>query len=170
MIYSTIKKLLVVALLGIGAWIHSVEGIGTAWYLYAAALILLATQLLFGNVWVAFGELKKGNAVQAELLINKNRFPQLLLKGHRAYYHFVKGMVSLNRKDLEEGQLHLESAANLGMRTTTDNALVCLNIAHIQFLKERPAQAQQWLKRARSFDTNDLMIKENIAKMEQALQ
>lgn len=138
-------------------------------YLYIASFILLLTYFLFGNISAAFVNLRKGKLENAEKLIQQVFRPSWLIKGHRAYYHFIKGMIALQRKEMAEGEHHLKAALSTGLRTDTDKALTALNLAHITYVGGRKEEARQHLKKAKTFETNDLMIKENITKMEQAL-
>ena len=170
MFHTKIRFYLILLFLFLGIILHFEQGWSSAWYLYVAALILWITHFLFGNVWAAFGKLKKGKLDDAERLIEQIKRPQYLAKGHRAYYHLVKGMIALQRKAFEEAEAQLTDALAIGLRSGNDNALTALNLAHICFVEKRYADAQAYLQQARSYQSNDLLIKENLEKMEQALQ
>lgn len=146
-------------------------GVGArgAFYLYAAGLLLLATHIFFGTVWLAFQQLKRGKLLQAEVLLNQIKRPQWLLKGHRAYYHFTKGMVLLKNKKLPAAQPHLEEALQLGLRTSMDKALAHLNLAHIYYVETKLTQAEKHLEAVKAIPINDLMIKQHVEQLERAL-
>ncbi len=144
-------------------------GIGSAWYLYIASIILLATHFLFGTVWAAFSTLKKGKVNEADNLLNRIKKPEWLLKSHRAYYHFTKGMIAIQHKDTPTAQNHLKQALDLGLRTDNDNALSALHIAHSSFVERDYKQSSAYLQKAKAFNSNDLMIKENLKELENAL-
>ncbi len=167
-LYS-IRLSLILLFVGAGILLHGKMGIGSAWCFYLTALILLATHFLFANVWSAFTTLKKGNALKAELMLSKIRKPQWLARSPKAYFHFTKGMIDLQNKKLGEAELHLQEALKLGLRTPNDHALTALNIAHIHFVRKERTQARKYLEKAKNYESNDLMIKENIKKMEAVL-
>lgn len=170
MFLARIRFLIAVIIIALGAVIHFKTGIGSAWYMYLAGFIILATHFLFGNVMMAFGRLNKGDVDTAENLILQTKRPDFLLKSHRAYYYFVLGMVALQKKQTGFGEQHLKQALDLGLRTDTDNALVAINIAHVHFVKKEYQKANEFRIKAESFNSNDLMIKENMKKLQGALK
>ncbi len=153
----------------IGAVLHFRTGIGSAWYLYAAAFILMITHFLFGNVLTAFAHLNKGQLAQAEEIIDDIKRPDFLLKGHRAYYHFVKGMIALQHKEYPEAEESLKQALDTGLRTSTDKALTGLNLAHMCFLQKRFPESRQYVEQVKTFGSTDLMIKDKVKELEAAL-
>ena len=162
----SIRLSLILLFLGVGILLHGKMGIGSAWYFYVTAFILLVTHFLFANVWSAFASLKKGNAMEAELMLSKIKKPQWLARSPKAYFHFTKGMIDLQNKKIGTAESHLKEALKLGLRNQDDYALTALNIAHIHFVKKERTQARKYLEKAKSYEANDLMIKENIRKME----
>lgn len=170
MLYAKIRLVLVLLFLILGVVLHIYTGIESAWYLYLASFLLLITHFLFGNIWAAYGQLRKGNINEADQMVNSIKRPQWLLKQHRAYYFFIKGMIALQRKLLDQSEQHLQQALELGLRTNNDKALVSLNLAHINYTQNKRDAALQFLEKAKSFDSNDLLIKEHIGKLEQALK
>lgn len=171
MFYHYARQLIIASLFAVLIFVFFNQGLSTTWFLYLAiVLLLLVSFVLFGNVWLAFHYLKKGDLVQSEKLLHTTLLPEYLYKGHRAYYFFIKGMIFLQRKQLAEAELDLQKALDLGLRTSNDNAMAALNLAHIAFVEKRYQDAQQRVQLTKSFETKDLMIKENIEKMELALQ
>jgi len=170
MYYGKIRLYLVLLFLILGVVLHVQVGFEAAWYLYVAAAILLVTHFLFGTVWAAFRKLHKGDVDEAEILLNQIKRPEWLLKRHRAYYHFIRGMIALQRKELEEGKDNLEAALKIGLRTNNDRALTTLNLAHIHYLQEKHDAARAYLKEMNAFDYDDLMIKENAESLQKVLQ
>src|SRR5690606_26083157 len=122
MLTARIRIALILLFLLIGVVLHVRYGFSPAWYLYATSLILLFTHFAFGNVWAAFSKLQKGKIPEAELLINQIKKPQWLAKQNRTYYHFIKGMIALQKRDLEEGESHLKIAVARKLRSANDNA------------------------------------------------
>ena len=170
MFFARVRFLIGIVIIAIGAAIHFKEGIGSAWYMYLGGVIILLTHFLFGNVSLAFNKLNKGLVDEAEDLILQIKRPEWLLKRHRAYYFFVLGMIALQKKQKGFGEQHLKEALNLGLRSDTDNALAALNIAHANFVKKNYEVANEYRIKASSFNSDDLMIKENLKKLEEALK
>ncbi|TXB62240.1 tetratricopeptide repeat protein [Phaeodactylibacter luteus] len=153
----------------LGALLHARLGLSQAWYLYAGAGLLAMTQLLMGNVWSAYSALKRGQLQQASRILKQVWAPGMLLKRNRAYFYFTKGMLALQAKQLDGAATGLEEAINTGLEHPNDGALAALNLAHISYVKQNWGSAAEWLEKARSFAVNDLMIKEKMSELEQAL-
>lgn len=170
MFLARIRFLIGVLIIALGGLIHFKVGFSSAWYMYLAGVIILATHFLFGNVMLAFGRLKKGDVDGAENLILQTKRPDFLLKTHRAYYYFTLGMIALQKKQTGFGRQHLEQALALGLRTPTDNALAAINIADVCFVKKDYKKSDEFRLKAQSFNSNDLMIKEHLKKLEAALK
>jgi tetratricopeptide (TPR) repeat protein len=160
---------LIALFLILGVVLHLQLGISQAWYLYAAAALLILSHLFLGNVWQAFSMLKRGKPAKAEKMLGHTWAPGLLLKSNRAYYYFTQGMLHLQREELDTARPLLEQATQLQLRYANDNALAHLNLAHIHFVQKNKTEAAQHLATAKSFEPTDLMIKDNLEKMQQAL-
>jgi len=169
MFLARTRFFLVLIFFALAIWLHVVKGIGAAWYLYLAAFILLLVHFLFSNVSAAFVMLRRGKLDQAEELIDRIKKPEWLLKRHKAYYHFTKGMIAVQRNASAEAKMDLSRALEIGLRTSTDNALAALNIANMAFKAEDTATARTYLERAKSFESSDLVIKEHLERLENVL-
>ncbi len=169
MFVARIRFLLVIVFLGLAIWFHVVEGIGTAWYLYVAGVLLLLTHFLTSNVSAAFMLLRSGQLDKAEQLIDQVKKPEWLLKQHRAYYHFTKGMIAAQRNAVPHAQRHLSQALEIGLRTPTDNALAAINLSNFAYQAKDRSEAKKYLDKAKSFETSDLIIKEHIGRLEKGL-
>lgn len=169
MLLYRIRFILIFSFLLIGAIIHWKIGIDAAWMSYAAAAILLLTHLLFGSVWVAFRFIQRGQLPEAQQLLNRIRYPQLLVKRNRAYYHFAQGLVALQQERFQEGEVHLQEGLKLGLFRANDRAMAFLNLAHIHYVEKNFGQSQSFLQKARDESPTDLMIKDHLGKLEQAL-
>lgn len=169
MLYAYFRIGLIFLFAILGLILHLEVGWEAAWYLYAGAILLTITHYIFGNVWMAFYQLKRGKIDLADKLLRTTRRPQWLVRQHRSYYHFTNGMIALQRKQLDAGQFHLSQSLDLGLKNETDEALVCLNLAHIAFLENKPTDCQQYIDRAKSLKTNDLLIKKHLKELEDLL-
>ena len=164
-----IRLALVILFFILGIAIQVMQGIGSAWYLYLTAFILLATHFLFGNVWAAFSKIQKGKIGEAETLLKQIKKPNWLYKKHRAYYHFIKGMIALQHKELKDGEQHLNKALELGLRNDNDTAMARLNLAHISFVQQRYTTTKDQLKKIKTLQLSDLLVKKSIAELEDVL-
>lgn len=169
MLYSRLRYALIFMVLALGVLLHWRMGLANAWYMYLAGIVLLAFHFLFGSVWQAFHTLKKGKPDQAEKILKFTQFPELLVQRNRAYYHFTYGMIALQRKALPAAEEHLKKALDLKLDTANDRALAALNLAHLYFVQQNPDDCQQFLQRAKAEKASDLMIKDQIGKLESAL-
>lgn len=164
-----LRYLLIFLFFVLGAVIQFRLGISQAWYLYLGGLALILTQLFMGNVWTAHSMLKRGKAAEAERVLDQVWSARLLLRRNRAYYYFSLGLIYLQRKELKKARKMLVRADELGLEHPNDSALACLNLAHIHYVQMQPEQAHHWMEKARSFPASDLLVKENLNKLEQAL-
>jgi len=169
MFIARIRFLLVIVFLGLAVWLHVVEGIGASWYLYLAGFLLLLTHFLTSNVSAAFMLLRGGDLDKAEQLIDQVKKPEWLLKRHRAYYHFTKGMIAAQRNAIPQAKQHLSEALKIGLRTPTDNALAAINLSNFAFQAKDHSEARKYLDKAKNYNTSDLIIKEHIERIEGAL-
>jgi len=169
MFIARIRFLLVIVFLGLAVWLHVVEGIGASWYLYVAGFLLLLTHFLTSNVSAAFMLLRGGDLDKAEQLIDQVKKPEWLLKRHRAYYHFTKGMIAAQRNAIPQAKQHLSEALQIGLRTPTDNALAAINLSNFAFQAKDHSAARKYLDQAKTYKTSDLIIKEHIERIERAL-
>jgi tetratricopeptide (TPR) repeat protein len=145
--------------------LHTQMGIAQAWYLYAAAGLLLLSHLFLGNTWLAFNLLKRGNPQQAQTILGHTWAPDLLLKTNRAYYYFTKGLIHLQGEQLDQAKPLLEKACALKLRHNNDNALAHLNLAHINYIQKDNEKAKFHTEKAQSFQPSDLMIKQRLEEM-----
>ena len=169
MLLHTLRLLLILLCVVIGAVLHTRLGFGYGAILcYATAILLTLTHFLFGTVWYAYRELQSGAPDRAERLLHRS-VPATLLRSPRAYFHFTKGMIALQRKELHTAEPHLRTAYELGLRSPDDHALTALNLAHLHLVQKQPEQSRTWLKRAQSHPSKDLLLRENIGALERAL-
>ncbi|GJM36231.1 MAG: hypothetical protein DHS20C18_52320 [Saprospiraceae bacterium] len=168
MLYSRLRYALIFLVLTLGLILHWQLGFANAWYMYVAGVVLLATHFLFGSVWTAFRVLKKGRPLEAEQILGFTQFPELLMRRNRAYYHFTYGMIELQRKALSRAENHLKKAIDLKLDSANDRALAALNLAHLYFVQKNPNDCHHYLQQAKQEKASDLMIKDQIEKLETA--
>jgi tetratricopeptide (TPR) repeat protein len=164
-----LRYLLIVLFFVLGGVLQANLGFSQAWYLYAGGLLLIVSQLLMGNVWTAYSHLKRGRPIVAERILRQVWNPRLLIRRNRAYYYFCLGLIALQQRELVRAEGHLTRALDIGMEHPNDGALASLNLAHVYYVRRNWKHAEAWLDQARSFPLNDLMIKEKLRELEQAL-
>lgn len=169
MILSRWRFALIFLFLGMGVSLHVWTSWSAAWTLYLAAVILLLTHLFFGNVWAAFRLLQHGKPQEAARLLDTVWRPGWLIPRNRAYYHFARGILLLQAEERTLGEKHLREALNLGLFRANDRALAQLNLAHLHYVQHQYAAARAALQAAAAEEPTDLMIKDQLAKMQNAL-
>ena len=169
MLTTRIRFFLIFLFLGLGILLQLRVGISGAWYLYAGALLLLVTHFLFGPVWIAFRQLGRGHTEEAGRILDSIRRPEWLLRRNRAYYHFTRGLVHLQHKELDQGRAQLEKALDTGLTRANDRALARLNLAHLAFVEKRQEDARRQLEAAHAEQPSDLMLQDKLKELERAL-
>ena len=167
--YHTWRVALVILFLLLGVLLHVMEGIQAAWYLYAGALILIASYFLFGTVWAAYQLLNRGNVLEAEQTLLLTRYPQWLIGRNRTYYYLVRGLIHLQHKEISDGEAALFKtlAGNLRSR---DRALALLNLAHVAFVRKDHSGSLTYMKQAKALGVDDLLVRQQLELLEKALK
>lgn len=165
--YTRLALLLAAIILGL---VYQFQGNLTfALYLYLAAGLLLASHLLFGNIWQAFTALRSGRVGLADRILELVVRPSWLLPRPRAYYYFVQGMLALRSEQLERGDQSLQLALDGPLRSDRDRALALLNRAHIAYLQQNWSACRTLKEEAEKLQARDLLIQEHLKKLNQAL-
>lgn len=97
----------------------------------AAVLLLVYGYFRYNNVRSASLHLKNGENVKAENLINSVKYPSLFSKEQKAYYFFTKAILEQNKNNFDEAEFLYIQAIEQGFRTSNDEAIANLNLAHI---------------------------------------
>jgi tetratricopeptide (TPR) repeat protein len=166
-IYARFGLMALFAILGV--FFHLQFGIGGAWYFYLALAVLLFTHLFFGSVWLALQQIQQGQLQKARKLLRYVVNPNWLIKRNRGYFYFVKGLIDMQDKNLDAARLALEEAHTIGLGRKNDRALTLLNLAHIHLVQKDVKNAKVYAQKATDMQPTDLMIKQNLEKLRQAL-
>ncbi len=169
MFYYYSRLAITVMLLGLALVFQITSGWNASWPFFAGAGALILIYLLLGTTRLAFQALQRGNVNMAERLLRQTLFPGLLVKNNRAQYHFVKGLIHLQYKELDDAQGEIEKAIQTGLTRKKEEALAHLNLAHIHFVQSRPQESRSSLKTARSIPADDLLLQERLDELEKAL-
>jgi tetratricopeptide (TPR) repeat protein len=155
--------------LALGVLVHVLRGWSDAWPFYLLTGFLLLLHLLFGNVWAAFAELRRGRTEAADKLLRQTYFPELLLPSSRAYYYLCRGLLAMHHRQFAVAQEALERAFELRPSRPQDRALTALNLAHLGYVQKDGEQARHWLELARQEPVNDLLLRDKISELDRAL-
>lgn len=161
-------------LLAIGFFFYAIYltatiGFVHSWYVFLGSILLFVMHFLFGTVWAGFNQLQKGNHDTAKIILAQNKRPEWLLKRPRAYYYFGWGIINLHEKDYQEAKANLEEALKIGLRTSTETALIYLNLGHIGFIQKAYDDAKVNLDKAKALQSTDANIQTRIKELENAL-
>ncbi len=163
------RLLLIGFFLALGVLVHVLRGWSDAWPFYALTGFLLLLHLLFGNVWAAFAELRRGRTEAADELLRQTHLPELLLPSSRAYYYLCRGLLAMHHRQLAPARKELERAFALRPSRPQDRALTALNLAHLGYVEQDPERARHWLELARGEPVNDFLLKDKISELARAL-
>jgi tetratricopeptide (TPR) repeat protein len=168
--YYRISPVLALLFIGLGLFLHLRIGILSGLPLYVGALFIVLVYLLFGNIWQAFGKLKQGNLEAAEAILQDIAYPKILFKTHRAYYHFIQGILHIKKENLRDGETHLLQALQLGVTNATDRALITLNLGSLYLQTQNLEQAKYYIQETLRSSSNDLILKQRAAVFERKIK
>jgi len=113
-----------------------------------AALLLIYGLFRYDSVWSAFQQIKKGKNTEAENLLNSVKYPNLLSNQQKAYYFFIKAVLEQDKNNLDDAEFFYIQAIEKGLKTSNDEAIANLNLAHIYREKKMIEHAQLKLQNA----------------------
>lgn len=164
MFHPVVRFLLVAACVLYGVW--SLQAGRETWIVpFLAAGLLAWGYFRHGTVWLAFRAARRGDFDRSGRLIAKVREPERLTDQNRAYYHWIRGMLALERGDLAPAREHLETAGRGKLRTANDRSIVACQTAEVCARLGDRAAAQVYLTNARA-QPHKPQVDELIAKVE----
>lgn len=156
--------------LALGVIVNLYRGWGDAWPFYVLTGFLLILHLLFGNVWAAFAELRRGKTESADKLLRQTYFPEWLLPSSRAYYYLCRGLLAMHHRQFVNAREDLERAFELRPSRPQDRALTALNLAHLGYVEQDGDRARRWLAAAKAEPVNDLLLADKVRELERVLE
>ncbi|MCP4442501.1 MAG: hypothetical protein GY810_26645 [Aureispira sp.] len=102
-----------------------------------------------GTVYLAFRHLMQGNYAKAEERLNQTKKPRWLNNSQKSYYHFARGLILANNRELTKSSEHFLEALQLGLRTSNDQTIALHQLAEIAFVQKRYAKSQSYLDQAK---------------------
>jgi hypothetical protein len=129
----------------------------------SAALTLLGVSLVVwgyfknGTVYLAWRKVRAQDFKTAKRILAQTKYPRLLKKQQRGFYHFTKGLIHLSEMDLENARINLLDALKYGVRTENNRAIIALNLADIEIEEGRMEKARTYLESLTSLRYNDVL-------------
>jgi hypothetical protein len=147
----------------------------TMWIL---ALILGAGYLLFGTVNGALFMLNRGQVDEAEKLLAQTYKPEWLMKSHKAYYYFTKGLLALHKVNemggddklaLKVGEEHLLKSLEIGLSRKQERAMAYLNLAAVALRNKDKAKTEAYYQSAKENEGTDLRMQKSLEDLAAAI-
>lgn len=142
---------------------------------YALPFILIGLALLVGYIFL-------GTVQSAAILMQKMDFdgaekrlkltlkPSWLYSANRAYYYMIQGGIHMQNKKYPEAEVMLEKAQSTGLPSDNERAMVLLQLANLQVVKNNITGAQSLMRQAKQQKVTEPQIKEQIAEFDKALK
>ena len=121
-----------------------------------------------GTVYLAWRAVKKEQFEKAERILNQVRYPELLKKEQRGFYHFARGLIEANRNNSDAAYRNLSDALKFGVRTENNIAIINLNLAGLDFEQGKINEAKEHIKMARTMKYSPALESE-LLKMEEKI-
>jgi hypothetical protein len=113
------------------------------------AIYWLFTYVRYGPIHLAFAAYRRGRIDRVAELIDSVRRPRLLARGHRSYYHWMRGAIAAAEGRLDDAyEAYLEAYA--GKLRARDRSVLSALLAEIDVEQGRNAEARERLETARS--------------------
>lgn len=134
------------SLLAFANFLQGRMGLGAA--LAAAALVVLWGHWRYGSVFAAWQALLKEDRDKARRLLAGTPRPTFLARRHRAYFHWVQGLLLAHDRETGAAREHLEQALQGPLRSTSNEALLRAQLAELEIGAGRWSAAESHLRAA----------------------
>ena len=143
------------------------------WFAFPFLLIgigLLASYIFLGTVTSAAEMIQDSDFAGAEKRLNLTFFPQWLYVTNRAVYYIMRGAIAMNAKDTNKAEELFETANSLKLPSDNEKAMVLLQLANINAMKNKWNQAKKYFREAKKLKVSEGPIKEQLSQFEKAIQ
>jgi tetratricopeptide (TPR) repeat protein len=164
-----VRILIVIGSLALMIYYHQKGSVGSSYLMVVAIALVVWGYFKNGTVYLAWRKLKKQQYDDAERVLRQTKYPHLLKKEQRGYYHFSMGLICMNRADYEPAFENFKAALVFGVRTENNAAIANLNLAAIALERGNEAEAKSYLETARSLKYSEALEPE-LQKLETRLQ
>jgi hypothetical protein len=164
-----LKFALIALFLGGGVVLSFLFGFWYAFVLLLIGLTLLVSYIMLGTVQSAAQMLQVSDFAGAEKRLGLTLTPKLLYVTNRAFFYIIKGSIALNNKDNNLAEDLFNTALALKLPTDNEKAMILLQLANINAVKNKWTAAKQYYKDAKKLKVTEGPIKEQIVQFEKAL-
>ncbi|MEN8375164.1 MAG: hypothetical protein ABFS34_06920 [Gemmatimonadota bacterium] len=114
----------------------------------AAAFAFVWGHWRYGSVFAAWQALLKEDREGARRLLAGTPRPAFLAPRHRAYYHWVRGLLLVHERETGAAREHLEAALGGPLRSSSNEALLRAQLAELEIGAGRWSAAERHLRAA----------------------
>ncbi len=143
------------------------------WYalpILLVGIVLLVGYFLLGTVQSAAQLMQTGDLDAAEQRLGMTYMPQWLFVYNRAYYHLLKGTIAMQRNDQDTAEKLFIQAESLGLPSDNEKGLVAIYLSGINLQRERWTTAENYLKKAKSYNITEPTLSQQVKDIEMALK
>jgi tetratricopeptide (TPR) repeat protein len=164
-----LKFALIAFFLGGGVVLSVLFGFWYAFVLLLIGITLLVSYIMLGTIQSAAQMLQVSDFDGAEKRLALTLTPKLLYVTNRAFYYIIKGSIALNNKDNNLAEELFNTALALKLPTDNEKAMILLQLANINAVKNKWTAAKQYFKDAKKLKVSEGAIKEQMNQFEKAL-
>lgn len=163
-----LKIALIIVLMILGIWLTAAFGVWYGIWFIIISVGLLLSYLLLGTVNSAAKFVQVTDFESAEKRLDLTLTPKLLYVTNRAIYYIMKGSIAMNKKENNEAEVLFQKALSLKLPTDNEKAMVLLQLANINAMKNKWNAAKIYLNDAKKLKVSEGQIKEQIQQFDKA--
>lgn len=160
------------ALIGVfffgGIILGLIYGFGYSWILILIGLLVLATYFLLGTIQSAAEKIQLQDFDGAEKMLKLTVFPRLLYVTNRAIFYVIRGSIAMNRQRTKDAEEDFNKALSLKLPSDNETAMVLLQLANMQAMKNNWAAARIHLTKIKKLHVTENLIKQQVDQFEKA--
>lgn len=145
-------------------------GFAWSWFFLVIMIILVIRYFILGSVGAAARKLQTQDFEGAEKMLGYTWKPELLQFGMFAMYHFLKGTISMSRKEFGKSAEHMKEALKLGLPDADSQAMAYINLCGIEAQKGNKNGAKDFLEKAKKTKPTQPMILDQLDQLEKGLK
>ena len=120
----------------------------------AAVCLLLFSFIVWshfkqGSVLIASKHFKNSAYAKAEELLDEVKNPELLGKGRRGFYEFIRANIALKRDEFDKAEHHFQLASRFPLGGKNDKAYVLIHLANLALRKKDGIRALKYSDKAK---------------------
>ena len=133
-------------------------GLGYSFIFWLIFIVFVVGYFLLGTLSAASKRLQFEDLDGAEQILNYTKFPNLLLKMNKAYFHLLKGMIAMKRNQYAEAEVLMQKSYDIGLPTDNDKGMVLFNLAQLNYNKRKFNAAKVQLRQIKELDIKEPML------------